>query len=209
MFDPITEFQSDDADIDIIFLLNMVQYEYPVDDPWFAAHQAYDDGGDVPLYTADQNPSPLACKSQYQYCDPTLSSEGCTLLGSLNDTYNSYLSQQASLSDSQNLTLYRILNAAYDSSYDHITVALDTDTLRATTSVAENKGLGLPLDEWKDEIVHLNSIMLAYMQRLMVAYVTGYVRPAVLHFVDRLMSCPRHMMLSSLPHAPTNNAIQE
>ena len=66
---PIDAFHNDavgEGDIDILFLQSNVGYLEPVDDPWFSAHE-YDDVNK--WYTADQNPSPLGCVTQHQFCN--------------------------------------------------------------------------------------------------------------------------------------------
>ena len=153
----------------------MVEYQTPINDPWFSAHQQVQNDTDgLPVYNADNNPSPLACKTQHQYCDPNVrGTKRCTALASWDQTFDSYDRQYKNLSNMQYGALDRILHAAYESTIEQITLALDTDTLLASMQVADDEGFNLVDDQWKNEVVHMSDIQLAYLQSLMVSFVTG------------------------------------
>ncbi|KAK0509919.1 hypothetical protein JMJ35_007313 [Cladonia borealis] len=178
-FTPIEAFNPANADIDILFLLNRMEYLNPVDDPWFAAHvsynERYDTNFEYPPYVADRAVSPLGCTTSHQFCNPNLPPElGCTSWNGWEQTLLSPSTQpQLSFNSRQNATYTRLMEAAYAASLDQVLIALDQGILFAAQYAAKDLTVELPSDWWKEEVVQLNSIMLAYMQSLMVSYVTG------------------------------------
>ena len=83
------------------------------------------------------------------------------------------INQTVPLNNEQNVTIGRILEASVESSFDQITLALDTDALLAAQEVAQNRASPLPNDQWKQEVKNLNFIIFAYLQSLIVSYATG------------------------------------
>ena len=156
-----------------------MEYLIPVDDPWFSAHVPYNEEYDVdyknPTYIADREVSPLGCTTSHQFCNPNLPPGlDCTPLNGWEQTLQSPSTQpQLSFNDRQNATYTRLLEAAYAASLDQVVIALDQRILLAAQEAAKEITIGLPSDQWKEEVLQLNSIMLAYIQSLMVSYVTG------------------------------------
>ena len=173
-FTPIPALHPQDGDIDILFLQTNLQYLNPVDDPWFAAHkQIVPDGANVPFYLPDNEPSNVGCVNQHQFCNPNLPPESaCSGLTGFSQAFN-LSDSDLGFSPAQNATFTRIAEAAVAASLDHIVLALDQDILIASQGVAENKVISLPDNQWQNEMLNLHNIMLAYMQSLMVSYVTG------------------------------------
>lgn len=149
----------------------------PVDDPWFSAHREVPADEYWPvMYKADTDFSPLGCKSQHQFCDPTLPDDtACTELDNWSATFDSYEARKDTFSDLQYAALRRIIHAAYEADFFEITKAIDAEALVATESVSSKAGLGLEPDQWKSEVINLHNILLTYLQSLMVSYVRGCV----------------------------------
>ena len=164
----------ENGDVDVLFLQTELVYLNPVDDPWFAAHtEIVPKGADAPFYMTDNNPSNIGCINQHQFCNPNLPiGSACTDLTGVFLAYNQSISD-LSFSPTQNATFTRLAEAAVAASRDHVVLALDQDILIASQQVANNKVIGLPDNQWQLEVLNINSIMLAYMQSLMVSYVTG------------------------------------
>ena len=156
-----------------------MQYLNPVDDPWFSAHvpynTRYDEDFEVPTYVADRLVSPLGCTTSHQFCNPNLPlGEACTPLDGWNQTLQSPTTQpELSFNDRQFATYLRLMEAAYAASLDQVVISLDQRILLAAQEAAKDTTIALPPDQWKEEVLQLNSIMLAYIQSLMVSYVTG------------------------------------
>ena len=154
-----------------------MEYLKPVDDPWFSAHVPYNATLDqsYPTYGADRPVSPLGCTTSHQFCNPTLPiGRACTTLNGWNQTLQSpYTVPNLSFNDRQFATYLRLMEAAYAASLDQVVSALDQRILLAAQEAAKDLSIGIPTDWWKEEVIQLNSIMLAYIQARMVTYVTG------------------------------------
>lgn len=176
------------ADIDILFLANQMKYFTPVADPWFSAHnEVYEDDTKVPTYVSDRLSSPLGCATSHQICNPNLlPGSACTQWGGWTQT-NKSLTTQSDLefNDRQSATVIRLMEAAYAASLDQVVIALDQSILLATQEAAKELTNDLPPDQWKYEVYQLNSIMLAYMQSLMVNYVEGPQDPAYNRYIKQ------------------------
>ncbi len=165
-----------------------MQYYTPVNDSWFAAHvpenPETNSNTKAHTFVADRLSSPLGCATSHQLCNPNLPSgpAACTQLSGWNQT----LTTQTDLnfSNRQKATSIRLLNAAYAASLDQVVIALNPDILLATQEAAKLHTNGLPSDQWKEEVGQLNSIMLAYIQSLMVSYVAGPWNPAYNHYIQ-------------------------
>lgn len=104
--------------------------------------------------------------------DPNLSGDAaCTVLTGWNQTL--FRNVTPSYNEEQSMTYVRVLEAAFDSTLNQVIIALDNRALEATGAAAENSAVGLDVDQWKNEVFGLNSIMLAYIQSLIVSYVDG------------------------------------
>ena len=165
-----------------------MEYYSPVDDPWFSAHVPYNKryGEDFPTYVADRDVSPLGCATSHQLCNPNLppGPANCTQLSGWNQTLNTG-QLNLNFNNRQHATLRRLMNAAYAASPDQVVIALDQEILLATQEAAKDLTNGLPPDQWKNEVGQLNSIMLAYIQSLMVSYVEGPWNPAYNRYIQR------------------------
>ena len=168
-----------------------MEYYTPVDDPWFSAHvpynKEYQDPTYRPTFLADNFSSPLGCATSHQVCNPNLlPGSGCTQWGGWNQTYISLTTQSdLELNDRQNATAIRLMEAANAASLDQVVSALDQRILLATQEAAKDLTNGLPPDQWKSEVYQLSSIMLAYMQSLMVNYVEGPWDPAYNGYIQK------------------------
>ena len=167
-----------------------MEYYTPVDDPWFSAHVPYNKrhpkATHHTTFFADKLNSPLGCATSYQVCNPNLlPGSACTQLGGWNQTLESLATQSdLEFNDRQNATVIRLMDAAYAASLDQLVIALDQRILLATLEAAKDLSNDLPPDQWKYEVYQLNSIMLAYMQSLIVNYVEGPEDPAYNRYIQ-------------------------
>ena len=167
-----------------------MEYYTPVDDPWFSAHvpynKRYNADTEVPTFVADRLSSPLGCTTSHQFCNPNLPpGSACTQLNGWNQTLQSPTTQpDLQFNDRQQATYIRLMEAAYAASLDQVVIALDQSILLAVQEAAKDTTNSLPSDQWKDEVFQLNSLMLAYLQSLMVSYVTGPWFSAYNHYIQ-------------------------
>ena len=163
-------------------------YLNPIDDPWFSAHvKTYEGTSTVPVYVADRPVSPLGCTTSHQFCNPTLPLEqACTPLNGWNQTIQSPTAvPDLFFNDRQSFTYLRLMETAYAASLDQVVSALDQSILLAAQEAAKDLSITLPSDWWKEEVIQLNSIMLAYIQSRMITYVTGPFFNAFTQYIQR------------------------
>lgn len=164
-------------------------YLNPVDDPWFSAHVPDNDSipYTVPTYVADRLVSPLGCTTSHQFCNPTLPiGQACTPFKGWNQTLQTPSGvPDLSFNDRQVATYFRLMETAYAASLDQVVSALDQSILLAAQAAAKDLSISLSPDWWKEEVLQLNSIMLAYIQSRMLSYVTGSFFSSYNHYIQR------------------------
>jgi hypothetical protein len=175
-FMPIPALQRDNADVHILFLAAKdILYTGPIDDPWFAAHQAngfiatiYDT---QTAYQPDEPASPLGCALQYQVCLPQSSKDGkCSEVGGINQV-EAWLDQ----GDKNFNMTYALMGAASldETEMRPLIASLGSSVLQAKYSLYESNQAALPNNQWQIESERIFSIKLAGMQASVVDVATG------------------------------------
>lgn len=195
-FNPIAELQLTEADLSLIMMAYLDAYYSPVSDPWFAAHEAYNDTDAfclVPkqertLYAKDQPLSTIGCTQQWQICNtdqPSQKGTGtsiqCTPLlawSQINNTINapSKTNGAVSLSAVQLALAQRILAAAQDASFYWTVTQLSqasTPPLRARYMMTETVAAALPDTQWQTETKYWMDITTKFLQQQALDTSTG------------------------------------
>jgi hypothetical protein len=117
---PAPQLNRTDADVSLFFLApNSIEYDSPVDDPWFSAHRETNvtrNGVFYEWFFTDYFIHVLGCVDQYQFCNPT--TENCTPLSGLNAANETM--QYLQFNNYQFQTAYLIGNAALCWNYSTI-----------------------------------------------------------------------------------------
>lgn len=175
-WDPIPELNRTDADVALLILAaNWVQYDEPVDDPWFSAHDLlqFDSPYVNTLYKPDYYVRFLGCMEQHQFC--TLNSksgaEFCTpltgiaaLLSAMNKTSTAFSPVQFAIAGRLWLNL---LETSMSSS------AINENSLQAYNSLWDSIITSLPNNQWQIEVTNWYNIALAKFQDWIVEYSRG------------------------------------
>lgn len=181
-FTPIKELAQPDADITLIFLsANGILFTDPVNDEWYAAHQASNetaqiiwDTGSFPYYLSDKPASVLGCKEQYQRCDPTVvPKQGCSPLGGavpLEFVYQAPKGRR-DMSVYWGLLLYTLQNVIEN---------LQSSSLTARFSLNQGLQARLPANQWQREVENWHNIVLASFQGLAIESAVGPGDPEML-----------------------------
>jgi hypothetical protein len=183
-FQPIPELNRTDADITLTFLSFSKMYEAAVDDPWFAAHKAapypvrMNQNIHGTVFKRDRPVTTLGCAEQHQICTAGNSSSSspshCTpMLGWLQLANDGV--ETLNLTSRQSSTYYRVFQAAVESIFSNILqqLAQRDPPLLARRQINGIVGLGLPDNQWQNEIEYFHSIAMAHLQLAVVAYGTG------------------------------------
>ncbi|KAH8656594.1 hypothetical protein BGZ60DRAFT_434967 [Tricladium varicosporioides] len=167
-FQPIEDFYRDDADVNILSLVNSVAYTGEVTDPLF---KAWISGEMVPgpgqYWISNRTLSGLGCVEQYQFC----SSKSCTnLVGyyQLNDS----IIQSLNLNKRQSATFKLLQQALWASRIRAMDTFLAGDWLLAKDKLYGNILLSSPLEEnhWQMEVANIHNVTLALLQRRIVEH---------------------------------------
>jgi hypothetical protein len=184
-FQPIPELNRTDADTTLTFLSFSKMYEAAVDDPWFAAHRAepyparMNQKINGTVFKRDRPVTTLGCAEQHQICTSGNSSSSsspshCTpMLGWLQLARDGV--EALNLTSRQSSTYYRVFQAAVEAIFSNILqqLAQRDPPLLARRQINGIVGLGLPDNQWQNEIEYFHSIAMAHLQRAVVAYGTG------------------------------------
>lgn len=183
-FQPIPELNRTDADTTLTFLSFSKMYEAAVDDPWFAAHKAapypvrMNQNIHGTVFKRDRPVTTLGCAEQHQICTASNSSSSspshCTpMLGWLQLANDGV--ETLNLTSRQSSTYSRVFQAAVESIFSNILqqLAQRDPPLLARRQINGIVGLGLPDNQWQNEIEYFHSIAMAHLQLAVVAYGTG------------------------------------
>ncbi|KIV89171.1 hypothetical protein PV10_08762 [Exophiala mesophila] len=188
-FVPIPELARSDADVMLAFLSFSKVYEAAVDDPWFRATVATTypvpesmNPVEGTVYKRDKPVTTLACAEQHQLCvdkdsdNDVPTSDKCTPLGGWFDTAAGPNSIDVfDLTPQQGAVAQRLFQSAVDSSFYSVLLGLaQRDTpLLARRSIQGLTGMGLPIDQWQNEVRYWSNISMANLQRSVVDFSTG------------------------------------
>ncbi|KAF2638963.1 hypothetical protein P280DRAFT_67807 [Massarina eburnea CBS 473.64] len=173
--EPLPEMQRDDADVSLIGLWsNNVQYEIPVNDPLFTAHQYYkvSPGGgmaDHTRYKADYPAGVIGCAQQYQFCHSREhQNEFCTPLSGSESEVTATNFPDAS---PVQFSVLQALGSA--TQFIRITLGPEMGMLLASKSIMNGVSEALPDDQWIRELVGWEAITWTAYQMLISSSVIG------------------------------------
>ncbi len=187
VFDPIPEIKRPAADITLVFLsANDIEFVESVDDSWYSAHltsipRIASDGLPAPMaYLRDDPVRVLGCSSQYQYCNPSLSSnESCTSLNGIlpvqtlaKDLWQNE-KQKALFDWSSSAILWEAIGIP------EVINTLGVSALTARHKLASGRQGPLPDNQWQLEVEHWLTTTLAALQRAMVEVAAGPINPEI------------------------------
>ena len=172
---PIPELNRTDADISIVFLSqNGVFYLSPVDDPFFAAHQPFQDWTNETFYSPDHAISAVACADQYQLCTNYPSNGSSQLCGGpLNSKFGTVETMTRLQVNNmiQVAAIPRLFNASFWAQIYQSVNGRGASALRATDLMdGELQVHNLSSTQWHDETTAWFEMGLARMQQEMVDY---------------------------------------
>ena len=164
----------------IFFLAqNSIQYNAPVDDPFFSAHIAeyvVVDGINESYYLGDDYVNALGCIDQHQFCNPTYpgfdgNTTGCTTLTS----YETAISELNGLllSEFQMAAAGRIVSNLIFENMSYSVLGRGASALRASELTLDLAQVALPNNQWTIEISNWFATVLARLQQAVVEYAAG------------------------------------
>lgn len=184
----IPELSISEADIHLHFLSSKgLFYLAEINDPWYAAHRnisltiiSSEDPASgapishsVPFYIQDDPASVMACKAQYQICNP--SARHCSRLAGLNDLHDSFADLWATESASRQKFMewvYFLLRHGYIAA-DAIVDSAGQAALTAAYSLRHSVNGPLSDTAWEDDVFLWNSAATASLQALFVNVAAG------------------------------------
>lgn len=180
-FSPITPLTPTGGDIEVCFLQLTAHFPKPVDDPWFSAHKPKKFDNATIWFKADKPLSPLGCVTQHQFCNPNLPAySNCTDWSSIAQIPPAIKSlKYRPLQSSVQALMYQ---AAWNTSFDIVDV-LSNEVLLASQSYHDPPA-PLPPNQWVLEVKNIHATMLASMQSLMLAHVSGPSNPNSRQYMD-------------------------
>ncbi|KAL9615744.1 MAG: hypothetical protein Q9160_009294, partial [Pyrenula sp. 1 TL-2023] len=189
-FAPTRELMLDDGDLSLIFLsANGILYTGAVDDDWYSAHtvsganvtQSFA-SGKVPLFLPDEPASVLACKSQYQTCDPTLPPErGCSSwIGMADSTF--FIDTPRTKRERAIFWVFGVLDI-----YE-ILETLRASALTSRFRFREFTQAQLPVNQWQLDVEYWHNIILSALQGFGVDSATGPGDSEMLKYIWKILS---------------------
>lgn len=182
MFDPLPEFNKSDADVNLIFLQNMMGYSDPVYDTWFRTTINMKNMQSLQKlsrrFGCDNNwdyycVGLLGCTEQYEFCNSGFSR--CSGLMSLGQIDPPAIGQKIGLNSRQETLVghFKLLFPLV--TLHNIWNALPPAFLRATSSSAYASSISppLPSNQWKLEVANWVFSMRVALQQALIDYATG------------------------------------
>jgi hypothetical protein len=180
IFEPVPDFQTDNADLTIISLLNTAAYTDKVHDPWFKAQDAWNDTTNTTYWIATKGYSFLGCTERYQLC----SQSQCTPLTGLYDI-NPNNFPLSNLGQTQTAVSQLLWKAIWASQLNYGLWLLNQEVLLAKDflwGAADYRSAPLSDTQWHDEVLNLYNVSLALLQRRIVEFASPpdyYIGPGV------------------------------
>lgn len=188
-----------DADTTLIFLSgNGIEFFERTNDPWYHATVPGDNisspdvnGGYFTVYRPDEAASPMGCTSQFQFCNPSLSSNKCGPLASQIDAQiesaplfgmtAADFEKMGELNGTM-ISRYQWLNKIIDDavvSTGSIVNSLGPDSLDSLKYFSNGFMGSLPDEQWQLDVKHWWAIFLASLQAGLVETARGPVDPTL------------------------------
>lgn len=190
-FVPSEELGRTDADVFLVFLSGHgVFFSEPLHDEWYRATEPYGtmremQHEDIPIYCASEAASPLACASQWQFCNTNTSACGPTA------SYHDAMSGAARAFDVNGNGSTENRSPATDrlgwlmqstgvqfSGEDSILLNLQDSALLSKQSLMQGYQGHLPDNQWQLDVTHWFSIYLALIQSNLLQTASGFQEAA-------------------------------
>lgn len=179
-FYPVSNLNSGNSDLVLLFLQSHGGYIDNVNDPWFSAHQPselatrWDIIAPNGLRLPDHTASVLGCTHQYQICNANDTFQSCSpLLGFEDIQYYTLIDNVLGFNLAQLNTTLRIVNAISYSTMGRTVGPLGASVLLANNDMVGDASLALPDNQWQLEMANLNDLEHTAFQRYIVEYATG------------------------------------
>lgn len=171
-WDPLPPLVVPNASTTLLLLeSNSMNYNQPVEDPWFSAHIVPPPSARVSTkstYQADSPVSAMACINQYQVCNPATSPINCTILGGYNEV--SRQRYKMNFNDHQEVIIMFDLGAIGTSTTYWVTNGLGMAPLLAQEMATGLTSAGLPNNQWQLEFQTWFKTTLASIQVSILAF---------------------------------------
>ncbi|KEF59402.1 uncharacterized protein A1O9_04246 [Exophiala aquamarina CBS 119918] len=170
-FRPIDGLNRTDGDVTLVLLFNFAGYAEPVEDPWFLADDKTEYVSGATRYTSPSTISVMGCVEQHEFC---LRPGNCSGLVGLEELGNYQIDTDRS--KAQLSVARHMFNAIQYSTLTYTLAAVGTDLLKASSGMAGEQRtdhIGLPKDQWKQEILYWGQHSVTNLQRALQSYVKG------------------------------------
>ncbi|KAG8158806.1 hypothetical protein KVR01_011249 [Diaporthe batatas] len=197
-FVPIPALFRPDGDTALIFLSgNGIQFFEKSNDPWYRGtlpgDRAVSPGadGENSLYIPEEAASPMGCVQQFQFCNPSLSSNSCSPLGSWTDAQLEaahLFGISISGDDERDSFENNAIGSRYQwlltilASVDIISAVINSlgpDALTSMDSLSNGLMGPLPDDQWQQDVSFWWATYLAGIQAAVVEVAHGPANPAM------------------------------
>lgn len=198
-FFPIPGLSNPDADTVLVFLTsNGIEFWDKTSDPWYRATIPGDilkeiGGGEAMIYQSEEAASPMGCISQYQFCNPSLSSNNCgplvswadaqveagPLFGiSIADMQNGTYTDPSTSIGSRYAWVVEVLSYA-SSVVSNVILKLGPDALTSLKDLNDGVMGPLPTNQWQLDVRFWWATYLASVQAAFVNAARGPRDPAL------------------------------
>ncbi|KAI7778233.1 hypothetical protein LA080_002498 [Diaporthe eres] len=190
-FVPGTELERTDADLFLVFLSGHgVFFSEPLYDDWYRATEPYASmremqHEEIPIYRTSEAASPLACASQWQFCNTNTSA--CSPTASYHDAMlgsaqafgiNGDVAAESRSPATDRLGWLMESTGIRYSGEDSILLNLQDSALLSKQSLMQGYQGHLPDNQWQLDVVNWFSIYLALVQSNMLQTASGYQEAA-------------------------------
>ena len=171
---PVPALNRTDADVSVFFLApNMVVYEAPVADPFFAAsipkNLSSGDGVNDTYYSSNQAVYALACAEQHQFCNPT--NGICTPLSGAFQLVTNI--PRLDLNDAQSSTAITVMSTLTFINLYYSVISRGSNALRASETLSQGFQIPFPDNQWMTEVSTWFAVSMAKLQQRTVQYAIG------------------------------------
>ena len=175
---PIPELFRTDGDLSIIFLAAKgITYSEPSEDPWYrATRPAPGLSDEISRWVQDGAASPLACLSQYQFCNPSLAENNCTPLSSKYDAFQNAKRLFAATNSAALLAWAEHGLNRIAETFSGFPDKFGSMSLNSRKYIQASNMPKLPSNQWQLDVGYWFTTVLASVQRTVVTMATGPAR---------------------------------
>jgi hypothetical protein len=172
------------------FLSSSARYIAKVDDPWFFAHTPTTSPGgttvkDLEVYQFDFYANVIACVTQHQICNPSLSEDQCSPLTTAEKLLKWESDSNSAFNAHQQYTRRRLNELIITSSFSETIDTLRASVLLALNSLSGVVSLPLPPQHWMDEVQNWFEVMLVTLQQGTLAFARGPTDSRFLKYIEQ------------------------